>query len=330
MENCFTTIFNQRKRKSILFALAIAVLYAVYYFKLNSTIPTTLNIQATKTIAPQIPNLSKYVNIIDLHEDTKENFTCIETKYLLHIVKTTICLHDTRDAVSNDIKKKKIWEERLITEVISFLIKYPHMDFIDVGANVGSYTMFAASFGRRVISIECFKPNINRIRKAVQIENVQDKVVLVGNAIYSESGKTFKMNSDPFNVGAQAIIEKDTGEYSNDDMYAVTTIRFDEILPILQDKDIRNAVMKVDIQWAEIFLCETGKKVFDYVNIPVVLMEWDAVPHAKARMGVVLKFFIERGYVATKDMCADLNTADAFNSWPGDIFWVNMNRSQIC
>jgi hypothetical protein len=110
----------------------------------------------------------------------------------------------------------------------------------------------------------------------------------------------------------------------------VKTIRFDDILPIFKDKNIRNAVMKVDIQWSEIYLCEAGGKIFDYVNIPVILMEWDRVSHYTIPMAIVLQFFIGRGYVATKNMCDVLDQRNAFHSWPSDIYWMKMNLSEIC
>jgi FkbM family methyltransferase len=338
MENQLYTIFSRRNYRLIHILIVISVFIIVYYFNRMTTIVTifdfkpqqTVVSQTGKIIASQITGLSKELNIIDLHEDLKENFTCIKTKYLLHIVQTTICLHDNRDAVSNIIQRDKIWEERFLIELFGILIRYPQMSFIDAGANLGTYTMFAASFGRFVIAIECFKPNIARIRKAVQIEKVQDNVVLVGNAIFSDTGKYLQMKSDPFNVGSQAIIEGSNMNESNNDMYAVKTMRFDDILPILKARNIRNAVMKVDIQWAESFLCQTGNETFDYVNIPVVLMEWDRVPHYRDRMRIVLNFFTGRGYVATADMCKVLNQQDALNSWPGDIYWVKMNQSEIC
>jgi FkbM family methyltransferase len=289
-----------------------------------------VNLQTEKTIVSQRTSVSKQVDIIDLQHDSKENFTCIKTKYLLHFVRTTICLHDDRDAVSNEIRTNRIWEERYLIELFGFLIRYPHMSFIDVGANLGGYTMFAASFGRLVLAIECFKPNINRIRKAVQIEKLQDKVVLIGNAIFSESGKYLQIKSDPYNVGSQAIIADSNMNHSINDMYVVKTIRFDDILPILKEKNIRNAVMKVDIQWAETYLCDTGNETFDYVNLPVVLMEWDSGAHLHEAMRNVLQFFIGRGYVATADMCKVLNETDALESWPSDIYWMKMDRSEIC
>ena len=169
------------------------------------------------------------------------------------------------------------------------------------------------------------------IRKAVQIEKVQDKVVLIGNAIFSESGKYLKMKSDPFNVGSQAIIVDGDMNHSISDMYVVKTMRFDDILPVLQEKNIRSALMKVDIQWSESFMCETGGKIFDYVDIPIVLMEWDPVPHYIGRIKTVLDFFIGRGYVPTADMCKILDQNGALNrSWPGDIYWVKKNQSELC
>jgi FkbM family methyltransferase len=204
------------------------------------------------------------------------------------------------------------------------------MSFIDAGANLGTYTMFAASFGRTVVSIECFKPNIEKIRKAIQIEKLQDKVVLVGNAIFNESGKYLKMQSDPFNVGSQMVIVNSNMNQSENDIYVVKTIRFDDILPVFKAKNIRNAVMKVDIQFSEVYLCETGDKIFNYVNIPVILMEWEQSPHYVTRMKGVISNLVGRGYVATADMCTTLNVSDAFRSWPSDIYWMKMNRSEIC
>ena len=331
MEINLYSIFCRRHQRRILFLLALIFLSIIYlYSKGIIAVLAASRPQAAARIDYQIAGLSKHVNMIDLYEETKDNFTCIKTKHLLHIVQTTLCLHDARDAVSNEIQQKKIWEERYLIPLLGFLIRYPQMSFIDAGANLGGYTMFAASFGRFVLSIECFKPNIDRIRKAVQIERLQDKVVLVGNAIFSQSGDYLKIKSDPFNVGSQAIVEGSNMSNTKSDTYVVKTMRFDDILPILKARNIRNAIMKVDIQWSETFLCETGHETFDYVNIPIVLMEWDVVPHYKDRVRNVLKFFIDHGYTATADMCKVLNESDALQSWPSDVFWMKLNRSDIC
>jgi FkbM family methyltransferase len=276
--------------------------------------------------------LYKGLDLIGLQSESKENFTCIKTKYLFQTFRTIICIHDKRDAISNIIAKDKIWEERYLIKLFEFFLLYPHMNFIDVGANVGAYTMFVASLGRLVLAIECFKPNTDRIRNAVQIKKLQDKVTIIGNAIFSSSGYYLKMKSDPFNIGSQAIIVNSNVNQSNNDTSVVRTIRFDDILPLLEEKNIRDVVMKVDIQWSEIYLCLTGGKIFDYINIPVVIMEWDIGGYARyeSHMRYILQFFFKRGYVPTADMCKILDEHDAFRSWPPDIYWMKIDRSKIC
>ena len=160
MEINLYSIFCRRHQRRILFLLAFVFLSIIYYSKGIIAVLIESRPQAAARIDYQIAGLSKHVDMIDLYEETKDNFTCIKTKHLLHIVQTTLCLHDARDAVSNEIQQKKIWEERYLIPLLGFLIRYPQMSFIDAGANLGGYTMFAASFGRFVLSIECFKPII--------------------------------------------------------------------------------------------------------------------------------------------------------------------------
>lgn len=333
MHTYWHSIFRQRFDPFILLIVTIAILSIIYYGNNISTPRISYHFEpVARSIVPQDHPTLKHLNIIDMQGEPTGNFDCVKTKYLLRLVRTTICVHENVDAISRTIRTKKIWEEPLLTELYGLFLRYPEMSFIDAGANVGTYTMFAASLGRFVLSIECFKPNIDRIRKAVQIEKLQDKVVLVGNAIYLESGKYLRMKSDPTNVGSQAIVPEDSLNGTNNDPYVVKTMRFDDILPILKQRNIRHAFMKVDIQWAESFLCQTGNETFDYVNMPVIQMEWDAVPHYRDRTNTVLNYFLGRGYTPTSDMCnvLDINNALTHQSWPGDMYWVKLNRSEIC
>ena len=320
-------LFSRWRYRILLLLPLISIISIMYYCNRVLKILPATYMELKKTTSFQIDSV---LDVIDIREESSENITCIKSKDLPHIGSTTICLHNDRDAVSNIIQSNRIWEEPLLVKILGALIRYPHMDFIDVGANLGTYTMFAASLGRSVLSIECFKPNIERIRRAIQMEKVQDKVILVGNAIYNESGKYLKMTSSPHNIGSQEIIPDNDTNRTNNDVYVVKTIRFDDLLPVLKKKNIRHAVMKVDIQWSEVYLCETGGKIFDYVNIPVILMEWERVMKHLFRMSAVLHFFLSRGYVATADMCKVLEYIDAFRSWPADIFWIKMNQSEFC
>ncbi|CAF1446514.1 unnamed protein product, partial [Didymodactylos carnosus] len=203
--------------------------------------------------------LRPHVNIVDVCGEILTNFTCIKSKVLLDSSQTTICLHDVnRDVyVSGTIINQKIWEENLVTKLLKILLKYPEYAMIDIGANIGTYTMYSLSIHRTTISVECYQPNIERIVRAVQLENVSRYLTLIGNAIYTEADKYLQLEEDKSNIGGQGLIMNETTNrtFPVSDKFTVRTIRFDDLLPIFIDRQVRSAIMKVDIQSSESFLC---------------------------------------------------------------------------
>ncbi|CAF0920642.1 unnamed protein product [Didymodactylos carnosus] len=161
--------------------------------------------------------------------------------------------------------------------------------------------MYSASIGRTTISVECYQPNIERIIRTVQLENVANYVILIGNVIYIES---------------------------------VGTIRFDGLLPIFIDRQIQSAIMKIDIQSSEGFLCASGSQIFDSANIVFVQMEWDDIKWQADQAEFIIDFFIRRNYVTTAtDNCQILNqTRNNYTTWgtPHDVFWIKSSHLHLC
>ncbi|CAF4209983.1 unnamed protein product [Rotaria magnacalcarata] len=221
-----------------------------------------------------ISSLAAAVNLINPNQDIKSNITCIETKQLLNLYSTTVCIHSNADVVSHKIATDRIWEERYVTRLLRILIRNPFLDMIDIGANIGSFTMFTAgALGRFTLAVDCYLPNIERILRAVQIENVQNRVVLIHNALYSESGKYLTLSNGPpsgIELG-KATQQNFTSEY------IVQTIRFDDLLPILLEKRVQSVMIKIDIEGSENYMCETGSKMFELIDIQLVMMEWGHV-----------------------------------------------------
>ncbi|CAF1526474.1 unnamed protein product, partial [Rotaria sp. Silwood1] len=153
--------------------------------------------------------------------------------------------------------------------------------------------------------------------------------VLIENAVFSKSGQYVKLESIPDNIGSQAIYGNISIKQSLNDTFIAKTIQFDDILPVLQKNHVRSAIMKVDIEGSEHLLCETGHAVFEQFDIPVIQMEWQYVRRYKNRAEIVLNFFKKHHYIATRDICLQLDAAQAFQSWPSDVYWVKMNSS-VC
>ncbi|CAF1442179.1 unnamed protein product, partial [Adineta steineri] len=153
--------------------------------------------------------------------------------------------------------------------------------------------------GRFTLSVDCFMPNIERIVKAVQIQNVQNRVVLVQNALYAKSGELLRLT----NESASGLQLTNNTQMDVDSHYNVKTIRFDDLLPILVERKVRAAVIKIDIEGSESYMCETGSKVFEVIDIQLVMMEWG---HGfrkwyKSRYQSIIKFFALLDYVVTDE-----------------------------
>ncbi|CAF3318818.1 unnamed protein product [Rotaria socialis] len=283
------------------------------------------------TPAQTISSLAAFVNIIDPNQDIKSNITCIETKKLLDLYSTTICVHSSADFVSLRIVADRIWEEQYVTRLLRILIRNPFLDMIDIGANIGSFTMFTAgALGRFTLAVDCYLPNIERIVRAVQIQKVQNRITLVHNALYSESGKHLTLSDD---LPSDIELKKPTQQNFTSQII-VQTIRFDDLLPILLEKRVQSVIIKIDIEGSENYMCETGSKMFELIDIQLVMMEWGHGfrKRYQKRYQSMIDFFTQRNYVVTDPDCTELDLKNWEILWPGNIYWIKkINfRKNIC
>ena len=280
------------------------------------------------------PSSITHADRVDLYLVTNESMQCVKTKLLLGNYRTTVCVHDVkRDKdVSGLLMSNGIWEEDLVTRVVSILTKHKHLAFFDIGANVGVYTMYAASLGcPTVVSIECFQPNIDRIRRAIQLENVQQRVVLIPRALYNRSGASLSLRTNIINnIGSQRL----NAEVPRNERepLVVQTVRFDDLLPIVHERKIHEAIIKIDIETSEHFLCETGSTMFDRVNFVFVMMEWDNIKNIPTRANIIVKFFARRNYVAVNAKTCQVhsNQTNYVNWNTQDIYWIKNNWLHLC
>ncbi|CAF1504178.1 unnamed protein product [Adineta steineri] len=251
---------------------------------------------------------------------------------MFKLYRTSLCLHSKADTITNTVVVSRVWEKDDLKRVLFVLMKNPDMDMIDIGANIGGFTMFTAgALGRFTLAIECYLPSIERIARAVQIRNVQNRVVLVQNALYPISGKSLRIriNDDPSGINLFNHYPKN----NTNKEYVVKTIRFDDVLPILIARNVKTAMIKIDIETSESFMCESGLKIFEQINIPYIMMEWH---HRRSkyqeRYQFIVNFFTARDYVATNELCRELKIEDWLKNWPGNIFWLKRKypRKLLC
>ena len=57
------------------------------------------------------------------------------------------------------------------------------MQLVDIGANIGYYSLLAAKLGHRVVAVEPVTDSIRRLHRAAQLEQLTQHITVVHNAV---------------------------------------------------------------------------------------------------------------------------------------------------
>ena len=82
----------------------------------------------------------------------------------------TVCLYpDEVDMhLSRKIREDGTWEPHMVKLFLDILKKDPELGFIDIGANIGVYSLSAAAAGHSVVAVEPFEENLKHLAGGIQ------------------------------------------------------------------------------------------------------------------------------------------------------------------
>lgn len=133
--------------------------------------------------------------------------------------------------------------------------------------------------GRDVLAVEPFYDNIIRFHKAVVVENLEQRIRLITNAISDERGQVLSLEKMEENIGGQFIERSINGSnlrtYQKSDRltnkYLVETILLDDLVDYLpkmpNGQPYTKAMMKIDIEGYEPFALAQAQKMFEILDI---------------------------------------------------------------
>lgn len=150
---------------------------------------------------------------------------------------------------------------------MAFMARYlrPGDGFVDVGANVGVYTLFARSLISAAGRLEAFEPGakaLQRLRENLALNGLTDQVRVHACALGAESGTVrFTTGQDTTNT----IVTESTGDLA--DSVEIPCERLDDVLAG------RYAMGKMDIEGAEPLALQGAGRLLAAQNPPVWLLE---------------------------------------------------------
>lgn len=147
---------------------------------------------------------------------------------------------------------------------MSFLLHFLREEdlFIDIGANIGSYTVLAsAHIGAESVSFEPHPATFERLMDNVRINNIIDKVIPYNEGLGNSHSTLFF--TDKLDT-ANYISEKE-----NTDTIKVNVSKLESKIVSLN----KSTLLKMDVEGYEKFVIEGGLSVFKNENLKAMIVE---------------------------------------------------------
>ena len=268
-----------------------------------------------------------HCNVYNVSRPLTSGYECVTTRSDPQV---TVCLYEEhRDMfISHDIKHTGLWEPQVLREFQEVLRQHPDLGVIDMGANIGYYTLIAAKMGHRVIAVEPLLDSIYKLHRALFIEGLQSKVTVVQNAIADERTLgSLVLSGD--NQGDTKVHMSYT-QCSGDCPLPINTILMDDILEVIP---FESALIKMDIQGFECDALRHSEKLFNKVNVMYIIMEWGLLRNfhqndnhmtpEKYKVHDVIRILFQRNfrpYALSADGGRPLDP-NQWHLWPFDVIW---------
>jgi len=214
-----------------------------------------------------------------------------------------IAVHDPeREVISMTISKEGCFECHILRSLLNALENSPkETSLIDIGGNIGMYSLHVASRGRNVVAFEPLKLNQERFCTSIlKNANFENRIKLIPRALTDDARtKYVDFNKDAFNTAVfrrqkgqknygvmktadikntgEGNIEPPKGEVGEDYALAITVDSLQQSNGMILPTPGSSVVLKVDVEGSE---CKALSGAFDYlrkVTIEYVALEMQ--PH---------------------------------------------------
>lgn len=259
------------------------------------------------------------IRVYDWNIKVKSNASCVPLKNLHQT--TYICLFEPRDdfKFSHALLTSGQWDRNLLREFRLLLARKQDLNLLDIGSNLGIYTLTAAMLGHKTVCVEPFGPVIPPFHKAVVLNKFQDKIILLPNAISKdhEFVKLSHIAKDMTSAVVSPAHEEDLTLENIATQKIVSAITWKELANFLPFKKI---VLKYDISLRNHNnnLITEAKDLFSTLDVQYVFMHWSNFLLDAAS---IVSFFTTRSYIPRKEVFGTKLSLLDFPKWRGGVIW---------
>ena len=237
--------------------------------------------------------------------------------------------------ISGNLHKTGVWDKFIFHMFEDILKGAPQLNdkvqlVVDVGANIGYFSLVAASKGFQVISFEPTHYNIEHFVNSIKRNRLERKITIYNNAVSNGHNwvvfkATSKQNAGNFqgHISDEAKRKKPLGTLGKDYAASVT---MDDIL----NEDV--LLMKIDVENHEAFVLDGAKHLFCNNIVQHVILEFGEIKYATEGMcspTKLLDWMNKLGYIVS-DVIPGASPLDIKNykSFPPNLHFRLSDASQ--
>ncbi len=287
----------------------------------------------TGTIIPLAFEKPKQNSVIDVY-DVSASPDLIANCTVMPSVKPTthICCYNKSDdmCISKQLLSGQPWEINSLLMIQKEMRKDPEMGFIDIGANIGVFSLVVATMGHKVVAVEPLTKTIRLLAKSIRMGKLVDNVVLLKTGI-SDKRQMGALMINPTNRGASLLVRPERCSQTNTCEH-IKLIYMDDLLPFIT---FNKAILKMDIEQKEHCALQYASRLFNKIHIPYIIMEWKHIrglymahfPKSQDHLKVerAIHFLFQRGYMVTvlnaTNHAIPISPTLHWAFWPNDIVW---------
>lgn len=219
---------------------------------------------------------------------------------------------------SNSIDRKLILGELYESAQLAYcseLIERQNLDtFIDIGANIGLYTVYLCTQNSGLKNIECFEPdlrNYNNLCAHLLLNNLNDRARTHPVGLSNKSGSITFLRNKGNSTGHSRIAETAPSSTRSE--------KFEEIsIPIATADSVLNGIagqrilIKIDVEGHEIQVCEGATNLLSanvcYVQMEILEDQERRIAELESRAGLRLVHQIGSDCYLTNDPDFQINS----------------------
>jgi FkbM family methyltransferase len=172
-------------------------------------------------------------------------------------------------------RAETFWEKEpeTIAWIESFNLKQlTNLDFIDIGANLGIYSLFALTTGffRRVIAVEPMPINFSQLKTNISLNHFEERSVLYSQPLYSRALlANFKFEDKRVGASGGQVIAVPS-DVPDDKKTLVQCLTGDDII---ESNYVDSCVIKLDVDGLELEILKGFEKALAQEVVLSVLVE---------------------------------------------------------